>query len=212
MQTAYSRPSSVPLLSPRHKKDYTWQGGILKPRDQQEKPSGKVNAIQIMLGPSRTSRPTMLPGQPLFLFPARDQSRKRGCIWPAVHNTQYHPTLELILCYHLHTGESCQLALWELSGRQMFGTDVHSVCRLCELTANVISRWNGTFPFTVCEHLLCRYHMVAGLQSCLVQTCGPGRGPPQVRRQIHWQGSGRRGKERAWCSLDWLPSCYQILH
>lgn len=47
----------------------------------------------------------MLPGQLAFPIPARDQLRKRGCLWPALHSTQYHPALVLMLCIHLCMGQ-----------------------------------------------------------------------------------------------------------
>lgn len=72
--------------------------------------------------------------------------------------------------------KSCRPALWEPLVRQPFGINVRYVRWLCESTVN-ISWWNGTLPSTVCERLLCRYWMAAGLQ-----TCGPGMGPPMKSR------------------------------
>lgn len=98
---AYSILSSVPPPSLRDKKTTLERVGQ-NFRFLRKSPVAKAMTLELHLGHPELQIPPMLPGQPLFLLPSRDQPKTRGCIWPAVRSTEYHPTLALLPCYHLH--------------------------------------------------------------------------------------------------------------
>lgn len=81
-------------------KDHTWQGWT-KHRGPQEKPSGQGKGAQITLKPLRTLQPTFrlcyVGSFPSSFLPGTNPGK--GPLPPALHSTQYHPALLLMLCH-----------------------------------------------------------------------------------------------------------------
>lgn len=143
--------SSVPPPSLRHKGTTPGRAGW-NVQSLRKSPVAKSLPFKLCLGHQELHVPL---GQPLFLIPARDRSRKKDCIWPAVHSTRYHSTLVPILRYHLYMGQE----LPTCPVRTLNQAIVWDQCPLCSLTM-----------WVHCKHFLMEWNPPLHWQSIYIRT------------------------------------------